>query len=232
MFHASSRIRPSDRRLLFFNLLYLLLREEGEVAPQAISYLKSFDYFECDPFERGLYDVALTLQGATPLEELKLERSARLSPMCAIRFISLVAKADPRILPFHARREFTAYSDLLTPGSKRMIHEAFPLPDTRLMLHVTEDRLSYEDVEIDLARRPNALKLLQLFSEKQAVTLEEICQTVYGCELDPNSQHRARMAISRLNKALSSKLGFTSLFQMGKIDVRLDERVRIAGQAS
>jgi hypothetical protein len=69
--------------------------------------------------------------------------------------------------------------------------------------------------------------LLSLFADKQRLTYEELSRSHFNCELDENGLSRIKMAISRLNKALSKQLGFPALIFMAKDDVRLIENVSI-----
>jgi tetratricopeptide (TPR) repeat protein len=225
--HLSPRLQRSDQRLLFFNLLGLVLFSPGPLETKLAGYLDSFDYFSCDPFERCLYDLARIRQGLPPFETLGLERSALLSPMCGFRFLLALSVSLPEASLLETRREFMARLESLTVPSRRLIAKAFTLPHPTLEIEVGTAEAVCAGRQIDFGKSRNALVLLSLFADKQRLTYEELSRSHFNCELDENGLSRIKMAISRLNKALSKQLGFPALIFMAKDDVRLIENVSI-----
>lgn len=230
--HSSVAEQNSDQRLLFFNILYLFIVSQRPIAQKMQNELSKFNYFECDAYEKCLYDIALMQINKLPYQNLDLTRAGELSPFCSIRFIKCLSTIYQSQSVFLLRREFMQVIEHISKESKQLITKAFPLPEQKITIELANHQLICSNLKIDLNQSRNSFELLSLFINNPKISLEKACEFMYQSTLDLNYQHRLRMAISRLNKNISSQLGVNYVIKMNKADMSLTSELNIIKRAS
>lgn len=221
-------ISESDQRLLFFNLLFLSLRDKI-ITEKIMSTLNSFDYFKCDNFEKALYNFSLLSSNQAPLQSLTINNFLDLSPFCQIRFLFLLSQysKDPDDIS-KARILVCQFLNEVSPKSKSLIKKSFKYDDPEeITIYLNKDLTIYKNTQIDFGKSNTSRKFLNYFINQKSILIDELCNKLFSSEAASSEIHRLRMMIQRLNKKLEDQIGISGVFKMNKIEVTLLHKINI-----
>lgn len=222
------------RRLLAFDFLFECLRlKQTSLFPE--KWLESFDYWKCDPFEKALWDTHSQISNRASNQEIRLDRTSEMSPMCGLRYlVVLYNHFENQELGLQAFKKMRLLLQTIEPKSRALLVKIWSSErKVQKQLELDSKNCSVRQGEsvLDLASSPMILKLLELFTRENSISVETAIHEIYQTSFDENSFHRLRMLIQRTNKKVLPFLGSDHFISLKSMVLVLDQNVSLRTSA-
>jgi hypothetical protein len=220
-------IKSYERRLLFFNFLHYALREKC-AAQMPGELFELFNYFECDHFEKSLWDLYLDDKGMTPLSPLELNRSEDMSFMSAIRYLFLLKQRQGS--DEAPAKKLMLFLQCLPNGSRQLILKNWLRKSTtaeKRVIQVSDQGPRLNGQILDLGKSDNFRRVFLLLNQQAELEVEKAIRLIFETELDNYSFDRLRVMVSRLNKKLESQIGAGGFLLLTKTSLKVHPAFKI-----
>lgn len=218
------------QRLVVFDYLFECLRLEKIFLFQD-QFLGKFDYWQCDSFEKALWDLYLQSKKESAIGEITLDRTGEMSPMSALRYLILVNKVfKASDLGYLAFKKMRLVLQTIEPKSRALLVKTWSTPVSEaqtLRLDLAASSIHSEHEVLALDESPTTLRLLEILSKQASLPVEEAIFELYQTDFDENSFHRLRMLIQRINKKMFAILDVNSMIIMKNMTLSLDHRITL-----
>lgn len=221
---SSLLLRSSDYRLLLFDLLYEYLIR-GKTFDEFDSLSQQLNYFECDSFEKALWDCHLAIKN-NDLSLISTERTSSMSLVSSLRYLTLLkSRAEFGNLREEAQRKLHVFLFSLNGKNIKLVQQAWlqtaELSST-LILDVYKGLLSTESGHLQLKTSDLTFKLLLLFQTTSRVSTEDAILRLFNLPWDEYSYDRLRSLVKRTDKSICKNLGITRAIKLTKEMIQLE----------
>lgn len=222
--YRNGTYKKSDKRLLFFNFLYqVLLSAENQNALLYLDkYLNEFDYFDCDSFEKILFDIYLEKTNNQPFNSVNLNRCGQLSLACQMRFfkmyLTLIKNKDSE--KFTIKKMMLSTLSTLSKESQNLLIKNVDLEvNDEIRFILLNDKIEFNNYSLLISK--NNYLILKKFSDNNLVSIEDFSMSIFNSQVDINTFDRIRMSVSRLNKSIASAFGVPKTLILTKEHIKL-----------
>ena len=234
---SRTKLTDSEYRLLVFDLFFEIIKTPA-VDTVLTEFYKKFiekiDYFKCDPFEKALIDVYFDRNKKAVTEPIDLARTEQLSPLCALRYLYLVAmsKANEQSSVL-AKKKFIFLCQNLDGYSRKLIEKTWTFggslnPDNlSVSLRVANSCFYINGHFFDEKKNELLLSLLKQFKNTTAVENQDLIKNLYALDHDEHSFQRLRIFLQRQNKKLASLVSANKMFSISKSAVKLNVQIQL-----
>lgn len=194
----------SDRRLIFYDFVeeQLLKNMKLPASAEALAH----QLIGHDLYEQELHKLAFTGIGSADLVHLH-HLASEMSWACHMRLMSLYAlyfaqtPTEPEI-----RNKMNLMLLSIEPSSRVFwLNRSRPLAQreiTRIHFDRNARKLNFGDRSIDLAKKRSVVALVETLLINSQLPIESVLQEVWKAEYSPESYHRLRMTVHRLNQVI------------------------------
>jgi tetratricopeptide (TPR) repeat protein len=222
------------RRLLAFDFLFECLRlNQVSLFPE--KWLEGFDYWTCDPFEKALWDLHTQISGRSPNQNIRLDRTAEMSPMCGLRYLVVLNNHfENQELGHQAFKKMRLLLQTIEPKSRALLVKVWSATrktEKQVELDSKSSTIRQGDAVLNLESSPLIFKLLELFTRENSIPVEKAIRDIYQTGLDENSFDRLRMLIQRTNKKVLPFLGSDQFISLKSMVLILDQKITLRASA-
>ncbi len=216
------KLKKSDYRLFTFDLIFEFLLK-NEPTSCFSSYLDAIDYFDCDPFEKTIWDIASKA-------EVDMSATEGLSLPSSIRILSLFYSN-------HKDRSELAYTKLmllvqnLNPKNKKVVLSKLKLNENLKgqIIYFNEKSLELRSDlgSLDVKNSSFTHSLINLLSHKNEVSVDEAIEHCFQINVDEYSLERLRTAVRRSSLQITKSLGLQEAFILTKSSLKVSDFIKI-----
>lgn len=216
------KLKKSDYRLFTMDLIFEF-HLKNEPTSCFSSYLKQIDYFDCDPFEKAIFDITLN-------KDVDISISEGLSIPSSVRILSL-------IYAHQKNKSDLAYTKLmllvqnLNPKNKKIILAKLKLDENlnAQVIYFNERSLELKSNLGSLSIKSNSFthSLINLFSHKSEISVDEAIEYCFQISVDEYSLERLRTAVRRSSSQISKSLGLQEAFILTKSSLKVSDIIKI-----
>jgi hypothetical protein len=209
-----------DKRLIFFDFVFeLILNKDFQRLP--IEAFSDFLYLECDPFEKGVWDLFLSLQGLEPQLPLELQRSDEMSPLCSIRYLAVLDLFNLRPdLEIELRNKLNLLLLALDPQTRKMVSNIWRTEKTSVKIQILqEDVAGPNGISVSLKKQQKIVQFLHYVLDSQPATADALSMHLFELEFSESTEARLRSLIVRINKIFEIHFGVVKAFTLSKAEI-------------
>ncbi len=215
-------LKKSDYRLFTFDLVYEFLLKTESVACFS-NYLSTVDYFECDPFEKAIWDIALD-------NEVDLSITEGLSLPSSMRILNLINLRQKNKSEL-AYKKLMLLVQNLNPKNKKTILNKLKL-DGNLnaqVIHFDKKAIELKSNIGSLSIKKNSFthSLINLLADRSEVSVDEAIEYCFQISVDEYSIERLRTAVRRSSLQISKSLGLQEAFILTKSTLKVSDLIKI-----
>ncbi|HWU44471.1 MAG TPA: hypothetical protein VN132_13565, partial [Bdellovibrio sp.] len=218
-------------RLLVFDYAEEVLRQ-GLCVDDMCSLMKSIPFEQLDEFEKVIFTIITEPNlNLDPKDLQKISEKVPLMGLLRILILNIKSSKN-KLLVTECRRKFLFHLEALNTESKAILLKKWErdLGQEHQILKYDGQlcRISLESHNFLVKKNSFMDKCFYLFRNQSVMSLEDFVQNVFEVQHDLNSYDRVRMALSRVNKELSSFTGVPKIFILSKTQVELNSSFIIA----
>ena len=202
-FHTAN-IPQSDLRLIFYDFVEEQLARNMKLPAAAEAMSRQLTGL--DLYEQELHKLAFVGVGTGDIARLH-QLAGEMSWACYMRLLSLYAlhfsqtPMEPEL-----RNKMNLLLLSVEPSSRVFwLNRSRPLAQreiTRIHFDRTARRLNYGGRSVDLAKKRSVVALIETLLAHSRLPIESVLQEVWKTDYSPESYHRLRMTVHRLNQVI------------------------------
>jgi hypothetical protein len=217
---VKAELTGMDKRLIFFDFVFELLlnKDYTRLSEEAFA---EFLYLECDPFEKGVWDLYLSLKGHGPQMPLELQRSDEMSPLCSIRYLAILDLFNIRPdLEIELRNKLNLLLLALDPQTRKMVSNIWRTEKTSVQIQIQqEDLVGPNGTIVSLKKQQKIVQFLHYVLDNQPATADALSMYLFELDYSESTEARLRSLIVRINKIFEIHFGVVKAFTLSKSEI-------------